>query len=364
MYAMDNLRLRESVGIVINGDKVEFFKSNVREGITLKLNFPDILSLLQRFDGKSSISSIANSYGGIDIIQLEQLAEFLKENFILIEQDLHYENEIINDKMRLVNLFEDYFHSTSEVIQAINKINHSKVMIIGLGAVGSNIATYLTKSNVGNLVLVDNDIVEASNLHRQYFFEEQVSKNKADSLRSSLEKINPDIKISTIKRFLTNNFFDEAEVPDKLDLIINCADEPNVDTTSYIISNYAMKHNIPHIIGGGYNLHLTLIGQTVIPFKSCCFMCFKSALNIINKKDLKNVRGLYRENRKLGSFAPLSSIAASLASLDAFKILIGSLDTLQQTNKRIEFNMADFNFQIMEIERDPNCEWCAIYEKN
>ena len=125
-----------------------------------------------------------------------------------------------------------------------------------------------------------------------------------------------------------------------------------------------MKHNIPHIIGGGYNLHLTLIGQTVIPFKSCCFMCFKSALNIINKKDLKNVRGLYRENRKLGSFAPLSSIAASLASLDAFKILIGSLDTLQQTNKRIEFNMADFNFQIMEIERDPNCEWCAIYEKN
>ena len=364
MYAMDNLRLRESVGIVINGDKVEFFKSNVREGITLKLNFPDILSLLQRFDGKSSISSIANSYGGIDIIQLEQLAEFLKENFILIEQDLHYENEIINDKMRLVNLLEDYFHSTSEVIQAINKINHSKVMIIGLGAVGSNIATYLTKSNVGNLVLVDNDIVEASNHHRQYFFEEQVSKNKADSLRSSLEKINPDIKISTIKRFLTNNFFDEAEVPDKLDLIINCADEPNVDTTSYIISNYAMKHNIPHIIGGGYNLHLTLIGQTVIPFKSCCFMCFKSALNIINKKDLKNVRGLYRENRKLGSFAPLSSIAASLASLDAFKILIGSLDTLQQTNKRIEFNMADFNFQIMEIERDPNCEWCAIYEKN
>lgn len=112
MYAMDNLRLRESVGIVINGDKVEFFKSNVREGITLKLNFPDILSLLQRFDGKSSISSIANSYGGIDIIQLEQLAEFLKENFILIEQDLHYENEIINDKMRLVNLLEDYFHST------------------------------------------------------------------------------------------------------------------------------------------------------------------------------------------------------------------------------------------------------------
>ena len=362
MYVMGNLRLRESVGIVVNGDEVEFFKSNVREGITLKLNFPDILSLLQRFDGKSSISSIANGYGGINIIQLEQLAAFLKENFILIEQDIRYESEIVNEKMRLVNLLEDYFHSASKVIQAINKINNSKVMIIGLGAVGSNVATYLTKSNVGNLVLVDNDVVEASNLHRQYFFEDQVSKNKADSLKSGLEKINPDINISTIKRFLTNDFFDTAGVPDDLDLIINCADEPNVDTTSHIVSKYAMKHRIPHIIGGGYNLHLTLIGQTVVPFKSCCFMCFKSALSTINEKELKNVRGLYRENRKLGSFAPLSIIAASLASLDAFKILIGSLDTLQQTNKRIEFNVADFNFQIMDINRDPNCEWCATHE--
>ena len=72
------------------------------------------------------------------------------------------------------------------------------------------------------------------------------------------------------------------------------------------------------------------------------------------------MRKLHRENRKLGSFSPLSGIAASLASLDAFKVLIGKNELLQQVNRRMEFNMVQHQLNIIDIPRNPNCEWCKV----
>ena len=83
-------------------------------------------------------------------------------------------------------------------------------------------------------------------------------------------------------------------MPAHLDLIINCADEPNVDKTSRIVAEYAMEKRIPHIIGGGYNLHLTLIGQTIIPFKTACFECFNLFLKELNDTSLRNVKKLHK----------------------------------------------------------------------
>lgn len=148
-------------------------------------------------------------------------------------------------------------------------------------------------------------------------------------------------------------------MPAHLDLIINCADEPNVDKTSRIVAEYAMEKRIPHIIGGGYNLHLTLIGQTIIPFQTACFECFNLFLKELNDTSLRNVKKLHRENRKLGSFAPLSGIASNLAVLDAFKLLIGRADKLQQANKRIEFNSALHQFSVMQVNRSKKCKWCG-----
>lgn len=233
-------------------------------------------------------------------------------------------------------------------------------MIIGLGAVGSLIASYLTKSGVGNFILVDADNVDISNLHRQYYFESEIGQKKGENLKNQLKMMHSDLNVEIITEHLQHNFFERIKFAKPVDLIINCADEPNVDITSRIIAEYAMKYKIPHIVGGGYNLHLTLIGQTIIPFETACFKCFGNALNELNNVELKNVRKLHRENRKLGSFSPLSGIAASLASLDAFKVLIGKNEFLQQVNRRIEFNMVQHQLNIIDIPRNPDCEWCKV----
>ncbi|OBU43595.1 HesA/MoeB/ThiF family protein [Photobacterium damselae] len=361
MNAQIKLRLKESVGITTSQENqtVEFFKSNTRESTIIEVNHPNLVNLLKLFNGKRTIKEISDLNQNISAKQLYDIAEFLKRESILIEQDCLYPESIVLHNRRLINNLEDYFSSTSKVIQAIEDIRSSTVMIIGLGAVGSYLAAYLVKLGLTNLILVDNDKVDKTNIHRQYFFEEQIGKKKAESLRKELQQINLEAQITIIYKYLDNDFFETTTLSSDISVIINCSDEPNVDTTSRIIAKYAMKHKIPHIVGGGYNLHLTLIGQTIIPFHTACFHCFNHALTDINNKELSGVRVLHRENRKLGSFSPLSSISATLAALDAFKIIIKRYDLLQQVNKRIEFNMRSFEFDSFDIARNKDCEWCG-----
>nr|WP_276508656.1 ThiF family adenylyltransferase [Shewanella insulae] len=237
-------------------------------------------------------------------------------------------------------------------------ISTSNVMIVGLGAVGTWISESLIRSGLKNITLVDDDTVEFSNLHRQgMFFEEDIDKFKVDVLSENLCSVFPDVKINKIKDKLTSEFF--SKYNDTYDLIINCADKPSVDETTRIIAKFCMKNKIPHIVGGGYNLHLTLIGQTVIPNRTACVMCFEKHLQKINDADLNGVKKLTRKNRRIGSFSPLSTIAASLATIDALKIVSGKYDRISNCNARIEFNVRERDIDKHLVEKNDDCEWCG-----
>ncbi|NIF20429.1 HesA/MoeB/ThiF family protein [Candidatus Pantoea multigeneris] len=354
-------RMRQSVGIIQLEDLVEFYKSNVRVGIKLKMKHGHISELLKQFNGEKSLNDILNNNPLIKGSQLINLVNFLNENNILIESDVEYPHELAETHYRIINLLEDYCISTSEVLSIINKIKKSKVAIIGLGAVGSNISVQLAQSGVESFVIVDCDIVELSNLHRQSYFENEISELKVDALSNQLYNFGAK-SVEKINKRLTDIKLDDGCPLSKVDLIINCADEPSVDFTSEIIAKHCMNYKIPHIVGGGYNLHQTLIGQTIIPYETACFNCFRVYLDSINTSELAGVRKLHRESRKLGSYSPLSGIAASLACLDSIKLLSGKKEYLQQANKRIEFSLRTSKFNNVNVERHPQCEWCG--EKN
>jgi molybdopterin/thiamine biosynthesis adenylyltransferase len=359
MFATSKLRLRQSVGIVANGNLVEFFKSNTRDNLVLKMQSHGVIEFLQHFNGINSIHDIHSKHTNLNIADIISIANTLKNNYILIENNSEYPTTQKNENYRLINILEEYFHSTSDVLKSINNIKNSTVMIIGLGAVGSYIALYLSKIGVTSFILVDADNVDVSNLHRQAFFESDVGLPKAIQLETRIKEINKNANVKIIQRMLSSDFFNDKKPSERPNLIINCADNPSVDFTSAIVSEFAMQHRIPHIVGGGYNLHLTLIGQTIIPFETACFKCFEIALEKINGADFNALKRLDRSNRKLGSFSPLSGIAASLAALDAFKVLAGANAFLQQSNKRVEFNVNNRKFNIIDIPRNPNCQWCC-----
>lgn len=180
---------------------------------------------------------------------------------------------------------------------------------------------------------------------------------KADVLEKRLKEYATDINITKCYDFLDENTLNQFDDTD-IDLIINCADKPTVDMTSLWIGEYGMKRNIPHIVGGGYNLHLSLIGQTVMPNKSACVKCFQMQLEAQNKIDPNRVKKLAVKNRKVGSFGPMCSMIASMIGMEAIKILSGcTIPT--NINRRGEFDIYSMDITYNEFSRRVDCEWCG-----
>ena len=350
-------RLRSSVAMVYDKNHIlNFFKTNVRESKYLSVDY-DITDFLKHFDGEKILSDILRD----DIFRKQEIVElvrYLNENKILIEQDIEYDKSLFLNHYRIINFLEEFCKKTSEVVNSFSKLNRSVVLIFGLGGVGSWVADLLARSGVKKFILIDDDTVDITNIHRQdLFFPDQVGKFKIDCIEEELQRIDSDIWCKKIYKKLDEKFF--CDFDDNFDLAINCADYPNVDTTTELLGSECMNKNIPHIIGGGYNLHLTLIGQSVIPFQSACYECFSTKLQEINSVDTKGLKKLHRETRKIGSFTPLCTTAASIASLEAIKILCGFIDNLVNCSKRIEFSLNTMDFHVMDIERNPACKVCG-----
>lgn len=95
-------------------------------------------------------------------------------------------------------------------------LSRATIGIAGCGGLGSNIAVSLVRAGIGNLIIADYDIIELSNLNRQYYFREDVGEKKVDALKEKLLQINPDCKINIIDKKLERNdigtLFSDAEI--------------------------------------------------------------------------------------------------------------------------------------------------------
>ncbi|MCW8888873.1 MAG: ThiF family adenylyltransferase, partial [Gammaproteobacteria bacterium] len=103
------------------------------------------------------------------------------------------------------------------------KLNSARVLIIGMGGLGSPVATYLAAAGVGELVLVDFDTVDLSNLQRQIIHAtSNVGEPKVDSARARIADINPEVKVETISTKLAGEAL-TLEV-EKANIVVDCTD--------------------------------------------------------------------------------------------------------------------------------------------
>lgn len=124
------------------------------------------------------------------------------------------------------------------------KMKKKKVMICGIGGVGSFVAEGLARSGVGHLVLVDYDIIDKSNINRQIMVtKNNIGKIKVDELKKHLQEIS-DVKIDVLNVFIDDNFI----INEKYDYVIDCID--NVKSKFHLVK---MCHilNIPIICSLG-----------------------------------------------------------------------------------------------------------------
>lgn len=186
-----------------------------------------------------------------------------------------------------------------------NKLTNSHVAIAGLGGLGSNIATQLARSGVGNMLLVDFDVVEPTNLNRQAYSISHLGMKKTDAIKSIINDINPYLSIST------------------LDIKIN------PENASRIFSNYPIvceAFDLPEEKAMLINTLLNQCPDTII-------ISGNGMAGIGNSNDIKTEKKLSRlyicgDNRSdisngIGLMAPRVSLCASHQSNKVLQIILG-----------------------------------------
>ncbi|MDO5016684.1 MAG: tRNA threonylcarbamoyladenosine dehydratase [Eubacteriales bacterium] len=147
----------------------------------------------------------------------------------------------------------DFLSRTQNLIgkEAVNRLQNSRVMVFGLGGVGSWAAEALARTGIGGIYLIDRDQVEASNLNRQLpALHSTLGQSKAQALADRLLDINPDLYCEAWpERYEVGNgpdFFSRLAEP--VDFVMDCIDDLSAKTD---LIYYCAGHGIPIISAGG-----------------------------------------------------------------------------------------------------------------
>ena len=142
--------------------------------------------------------------------------------------------------------------------EALSKLRDSRVMVIGLGGVGSSAAEALARGGIGSLVLIDRDIVMPSNINRQALaFHSTLGRPKTEVMEQMVLDINPDCKVSTLHAFLDKDHVSEqlSSLP-RPDFVIDAIDTV---TQKLTIAAWCQAEGIPEVsaMGGANKLDPT-----------------------------------------------------------------------------------------------------------
>ncbi|MBQ0720267.1 MAG: molybdopterin-synthase adenylyltransferase MoeB [Gammaproteobacteria bacterium] len=217
----------------------------------------------------------------------------------------------------------------------------STVLVLGVGGLGCAAAQYLCTAGVGRLILVDDDRVELSNLHRQVLHgEDDIGRLKVESADDSLRRLNPAAAIETVTARL-----DDVALLGKIkssQLVLDCSD--NLATRRQL-NRLCFEAKTPLVSGAAIRFE----GQiAVYPMTESapCYECFSQRFG---EQQLSCVES--------GVLAPLVGIVGSLQALEAIKLLSG-VGTVP-SGRLMLFDGAHSQWQSFTLEKLPGCTVCG-----
>ncbi len=218
----------------------------------------------------------------------------------------------------------------------------SRVLIIGLGGLGSPVALYLATAGVGHLVLVDDDKVELSNLQRQILHsQETLDQLKAISAVRRLEQMNPRIKLTPVPHRLTPT---ELKVEVALsDVVVDCSDN---FPTRFALNRACVAARKPLVSGAAVRfegqLTVFLPGREHSP----CYHCLYQETDEESRRCAEN-----------GVFAPLVGIIGSLQAAETLKVLLNWENVC--CGRLVLFDAKTLEWRNLKLRRDPGCPVCG-----
>ena len=222
------------------------------------------------------------------------------------------------------------------------KLLDAKVLLIGAGGLGSPAAFYLASSGVGTIGLVDDDVVDESNLQRQILHTaDRVGMPKTESARLTLTALNPETRVVEHRERLS------ADNVERLiagyDVVVDGTD--NFETR-YILNDAALKLRKPVVHGSIYRWD----GQvtTFLPFEGPCYRCMYPSQPPPELAPACSVAGV---------LGVLPGIVGLFQANEVFKLLLGVGETL--AGRLVMFDAMSTSFDEVRIWRDPACPACG-----
>ena len=218
------------------------------------------------------------------------------------------------------------------------RLSSSRVAVVGAGGLGSSVLYHLASAGVGHIQIIDSDVVDITNLNRQFIhFEEDVNKEKSQSAKSKLLKYNHDIRVNA-----TTTRLDESNVGrliSNYDIIISCAD--NCDTRR-LINCACVGRDIAMIDGGAQGFEGYVM--SMLPGVSPCYQCiFPKSPN--TQKDAEPV----------GILGATVGVIGSMMAVEAIKRIIG----IPMHVNLHYIDLLSFRITPITAVRNPACSVCA-----
>ena len=227
-------------------------------------------------------------------------------------------------------------------IEGQEKICDGRVGIIGLGGLGAPAAIYLASAGVGSLTLVDDDVVEISNLQRQIIHtEDSISKSKVSSGKSAIKKLNSLTHVEVIDRRLDED--EMVHLASRIDVMLDATD--NFETR-YALNRACLSTKTPLVSGAAIRMEGQISVFDARRNDSPCYQCLyrdglDEALNCA-------------EN---GVLAPMVGIIGTMQAMEVLKLLGEFGDSL--IGKVIYFDAKSMQIRSFKLNKDPNCLACG-----
>lgn len=225
-------------------------------------------------------------------------------------------------------------------IDGQQKLLASRVLIIGLGGLGSSAALYLAAAGVGTLVLADDDAVHLSNLQRQILFTmDDIARPKSQAAAQRLQQLNPDIDLIALNQRLAGDLLHQEVA--RADVVLDCSDNM---TTRQAINAACVASNTPLISASAVGFGGQLMVLTP-PWAQGCYRC-------LWPDDAEPERNC----RTAGVIGPVVGVMGSLQALEAIKLLTGMEPARGELRL---FDARSHHWRTIALQRSVSCPTCG-----
>ncbi len=220
------------------------------------------------------------------------------------------------------------------------KLRDAKVCVVGVGGLGNPITTRLVAMGVGYIRIVDRDVIELSNLHRQTMFDDtDVGEIKVEVAAKKLQKLNPNVEIDALP--VSVNDYTALEVIDSCDVVVDALDSVNA---RYSLNKACVTKNIPFVTGAAVGV----TGQAfnILPKKSACYHCMFPALD----EDSMPTCSLE------GVHPSILSIIGGIEVAETIKIILDKKPSLSEKLLHVDLENLDFVYtRTFKVDECPVC---------